>query len=351
MSSEVESYVKHLRDHYNASDDTIIEKLVDAGWSEEDAKRLTTTSSLPDAPSPDKMHQHQHNQVMHGNDSKTSGTLSSLSQAMQHILLWVFTVSSSITISVVAATLFGDQSSTDSLSIFVAVGLVTFTPFAFVFWDYIKRFRKDKSVVTGRVWSIITIVLHSIAAISSGITLLSNLIMGPTTSVVVAATTICILNISVVFVYYNATFGSAKSKVRKIAVYAFIPVAVMVMSVYGIMALVRLGPLRADEETHERLTKTVEAIRNYRTENNSKLPSSLSSLKDIDTKGITYKKKTETAYMLCAYFNVKSSYYNRATNEIEDTYGSGYTFSEHKKGENCYNFTTKPNYQTYPTYN
>lgn len=337
--NDVSAYIKHLREAFNASDDIIVEKLQAAGWSEKDARSAIAIAILPDAPAPTATHAHAPKTV-HASASKNG--LSSLSQAMQHILLWFFSISTTITLSILAASMFyAESSSSEVLSVFVAVTLLTYTPFAFIFWDYLKKYKKDRTVVTGRVWSIITIVVHSLAAIISGVVLLVNLLTNPETGLIVATSVIILINLLIVTTYYYATFGKPTSKFRDVCVHVFLPLLFMILALFALYGYAKLGPVKADENTRERLVKTVEAIRDYRSENNAKLPAALTSLKDVDTTGITYKKKSETQYTLCANFKLKRRYaYPQSSYIPSDTSISAYNFEANKTGENCFTLKT-----------
>jgi hypothetical protein len=337
--NDVSAYIKHLREAFHASDDIIIEKLQAAGWSEKDATSAVTLAALPDAPAPTTI-THSHHAPKHEAASNKSG-LSSLSQAMQHILLWFFSISTTITLSILAASMFyAESSSSEVLSVFVAVSLLTFTPFAFVFWDYLKKYKKDKTTVTGKVWSIITIVVHSLAAIISGVVLLVNLLTNPETGLIVATSVIILMNLLIVTTYYFATFGKPASKFRDICVQVFLPVLFMILALFALYGYTKLAPVKADEQTREKLVKTVEAIRDYRSQNNAKLPTALSSLKDVDTSGITYKKKSETQYSVCATFKLKRRYSYYQTYTRSDNSVSTYDFEVNKTGETCFAFKT-----------
>lgn len=345
--SDITAYIKHLKEQFNASDELIVEKLVSAGWTAEDAKNAIKLTALPDAPSPAALPIAATHHESHA--TKTKGGLSSLSQALQHILLWFFSISTTITLSIVSASLFGTSTSSEPLSVYVAVALVTFSPFGFVFWDFVKKYKKDRTIVTGRVWSIITIVLHSIAAIISGIVLISTLIMGQKIAVTIATTTIILLNLTIVATYYYATFGKSTSKLRHILIYSFLPVIVILLVGFGLLSLNRLGPIKADENVRKKLVETAQAIVTYRKENNSKLPATVASIKNVDTKGVTYKKKSETEYSLCAVFKTKRKYvYSSYTDNIIDTNVSDYSFYNNEPGEKCFTLTTSYQPRTYP---
>jgi hypothetical protein len=266
-------------------------------------------------------------------------------------LLWFFSISTTITLSILAASVFyAESSSSEVLSVFVAVSLLTFTPFAFVFWDYLKKYKKDKTVVTGRVWSIITIVVHSLAAIISGVVLVVNLLTDPEAGLIVATSTIILINLLIVTTYYYATFGKPSSKFRDVYVQIFLPVLFLILALFALYGYVKLAPVKADENTRAKLVKTVEAIRDYRSQNNAKLPAALSSLKDVDTSGITYKKNSETKYTLCADFKTKRrySYASDSTYAPADTAVSEYYFEANKVGENCFPLKTTDTYRNLP---
>lgn len=342
--NEVSDYIRHLKQHFNATDEIIVDKLQLAGWTKEDAIKAVRLHALPDAPPAP-----QHGALPRVSD-KAKGGLSALSQAMQHILLWFFSISTTIMLSIVSSALFGSEASSDILSVYVAIAIVTFTPFAFVYVDYLKRYRKNRAVVTGKVWSIITIAVHSLAAIVSGVVLIANLILGPTTVVIVPSITIIAINLIIVATYYQATFGKTSSAFRKICVYALLPLLFTIVSIFGLYSLSKLGPIRADEKLRGRMVQTVDAIREFRG-NNNQLPASISSLKNVDTSGVTYKKITDTTYDVCGSFKTKYPYSYNPLGAVYDESVSEYNFRSNKKGEVCTRFSSTDPYNIQNNFN
>lgn len=333
----IHTYIKEAREKYGADDAAIREQLLAAGWKKTEVAAALKARSLPPAPHP-------------SDEAERSSTdnerLSSLAQAMHHILLWFFTASTAITLSIVSAALFGGEASTDALAAYVAVGLVTLTPYGLLYVDYLRKFRRNARMTTGRIWSIITIVVHTVGAIAALITLIINLIVGPSASVVIASSVLAGLNLLVLTTYFTATFvRPERVRFRRAVLLMFLPVVSAILIVFGILALSKMGPIRADEHLRERLVKTTAAIREYRVTHDEQLPESLNQISYAETDGITYNRLGSKRYELCASFNSTGSTFSfpaGGTFEQDDGYVTEYTFRVQGTGNQCFRFNIDP---------
>jgi hypothetical protein len=267
-------------------------------------------------------------------------SISALEAALQHVLLWLFTATSSVMIGIVSATLFGSgDGSSESLLTYVVMETVTFLPFLGLFYYYLRQQKKQPDLTTGRVWSIITIVLHSIGALGAIIALILILVLvrdGDTAAGLAASTAIAVMNILVVAAYVLANFTKThNTRFHRRALVAFpIALAVLVAS-FGVLALVRVGPLRADDQTRQNLVSSAESVRSY-TKSNDRLPATAAQVPKL-AEGVSYKKLTSSTYELCATFNNDRKGYGDKTIS-DDSYISKYEFENNEAGENCWTF-------------
>jgi len=329
------------------NDGHIKEALLNNGW---DAAQVDTALGGLDVPVPVPMapaHGGYAHEAGHrpGPHKPERPTISALQAALQHVLLWLFTLMSSIMISVVAFTLFDNSSagSSDTLLTYLVLELVTFAPFAFFYWQYLRQLGKQPELMTGKVWSIITIVLHSVGLIGSVISFILVIILvngGETTAGLVSSGTIGAMDALVVAAYVWANFAKdTKSQARTWYLRLF-PIALFVLiGILGVMALVRVGPLRADDQTRQDLSSLVSDVRDY-ADDNKALPQSESDLSDVPD-GVTYERLSTTEYEVCGTFKKGTddssySYYN-STDDYDD-YVSTYTFYGKDAGHNCWTF-------------
>lgn len=277
--------------------------------------------------------------------SKTATTpqkhtsLSPLMAALHHILLWFFTGSSTVTIAGVVSSLFGMNVSSTALASMIAVTSVTFVPYAILFLIYVRKSYKIPGLVPGKVWSIITICLHSIGAMIASITLVINLITSGQDTVIVSASLILLMNVIVVILYLFAAFYSANPKVRSIVLIAYIPLLFILFGVLFSMSALKLGPAQHDDELRETLSSSVRSIANY-TRSNDKLPGAASDA-DVDS-AVTYQTISNDNYKVCAVFqttNKSNSYYsNYQTYDKTDAYVSESDFYNTDSGNQCFTF-------------
>jgi hypothetical protein len=334
--SEINTFVHQARDK-GLSDEAIRKALEAEGW----AMPLIDTALLDiEVPKPSS------EVAPASQPSHTS--LSPLMAAMQHVLLWFFVASSTVTIASVVASLSGYNVSERVLASMIAVTLITFTPYAVLFLIYTLRLRKTPDLIPGKVWSIITICLHSVAAMAAGITLVVTLIVSGEFSVWLSALLILILDLIVLVTYVFAAFAGKKLQmVRKITVTAHLPILLVLFGTLFIMSLLQLGPAKHDEQLRKDLVSTAVAVREYATQHNT-LPASndTSVVKGSD---IRYTKKTESTYELCADFqanvqrtNSYSYYYRDNQMTLSDDYPSEYQFEGYGGGEHCFTLQSSP---------
>lgn len=271
-------------------------------------------------------------------------SITALQAALQHVLLWVFTLTSSIMIGVVSAALFSgyDNSSADTLLTYVVLEAVTFAPFAVLYVQYLRRLKREPELTTGKVWSIITIVLHSLGLIASVIGFILVLILSHndgTTAGLVGSGTIGVMDALVVLAYVFANFSKAPhSPLRKRYLRLFPVLLFVLIALLGVIALLRVGSLRADTQTKKDLSATVSKVHAY-ARDNDRLPSALNDIKGAPS-GVSYQKVDDSTYKVCASFKKdhNSSYDYSNGDPTDDSYVSDYDFDSGKAGRNCWSF-------------
>jgi hypothetical protein len=272
-----------------------------------------------------------------------STSLSPLMAAMQHVLLWFFVASSTVTIASVVASLSGINVSAQVLASMIAVTLITFTPYAALFLIYVLKLRRTPGLIPGKVWSIITVCLHSVAAMAAGITLVVTLINSGDYSVWVSALLILILDLIVVVTYVLAAFATKLRRTRKVTVIAHLPVLLLLFGTLFIMSLLQLGPARHDEQLRKDMAATATAVRDFATTHKT-LPTDSSAV--VKGSDIRYAKKSETTYELCGTFQAtrrsSSSYYYASAASLSDAYPYESQFEVSGSGEHCFTITSSP---------
>lgn len=350
MDSSIEKFVADARQK-GWSDEQTRNALVDNGWSASQVEAALSGLVVPKPPStPDKREvASQHQASTHARPSITA-----LQAALQHVLLWVFTLTSSIMIGIVSYALFGGESSSSkTLITYVVLELVTFAPFAFLFWRYLRRLRREPELMTGKVWSIITIVLHSVGLIGSVIAFVLVLVLvhdANTMAGLVSSAVIGLMSGVVVLAYVLANFAQKPQLRVRMWYLRFFPVLLfMLIGVLGIMALLQVGPLRADDQTRQNLVTTVRAIHDSSQKHAGAPPRSLSELSGVPS-GVTYRTTDTFTYEVCANFQKDhtSSYENNDVVQ-DDTYVGVWSFQYGRAGENCWKFTNESaKSRTYP---
>lgn len=331
---ELEPFIKDARG--KGLDDSAIRKaLLAEGW---DPSLVTAALTGVEVPKPAT------GQTAKEATHPKHPSLSPLMAALHHILLWFFIGSSTVTITGVVASLFGTNVSSTALASMIAVTVVTFIPYAILFILYLLKTRKTPMLVPGKVWSIITICLHSIGAMIAAITLIINLITGEDTTIIVSAALILFLDLLVVKVYLFAAFSSEKfHTLRKVVLLAYLPILFILFGILFGMSALKLGPAQHDEKVRESLATSVRAIVDY-THTNNKLPAASSDIRLEPN--VTYNKVSDTAYEVCAPFQTTSHSYSESypTYDRTDSYVSDSDFYNDKTGTDC--FTFKSDYLT-----
>lgn len=326
--SEINSFVREAREK-GLSDEAIRKSLTAQDWNPALIDTALLGLEVPKAPAVPASN--------HDNTAPTT-SLSPLMAAMQHVLLWFFTASSTITIASVVASLSGLNVSAQVLASMIAVTIITFTPYAVLFLLFAIKQRRTPELIPGKVWSIITICLHSVAAMAAGITLVVTLIVSGEYSVWLSALLILILDLIVVVTYVLAAFGMKLRRVRKVTVIAHLPVLLLLFGTLFIMSVLQLGPARHDEQLRKDLVLSTTAIHNY-TNDHRALPESGDGL--VKSSDIRYKKITNTKYSLCATFQANArrnnAYYAYNNDSIlSDAYTYESQFEVYGAGEHCF---------------
>lgn len=320
------------------SDETIREALLAEGW---DKAVVALELAGLEVPKPDTVELHHNDRHTHKPHHEAEqpahkpASLSPLMAALHHVLLWFFTGSSTVTIAAVVASLFGTNVSSNALTSMIAVTLVTFTPYAALFIMYVLKLRRTPGLVPSKVWSIITVCFHSVAAMIAAITLIVGLINNGDGSLIISAALILTLDAIVVATYAMLGFTGSHSRLRRIAALLYVPLLVILFGTLTIMSVLRLGPAKHDEQLRKDLAAAVQDINGY-TKANATLPSTGG---DVGMpSGIDYTKTGDATYEVCANFqtNTGGAYYT-PTSTASDDYVSDYQFMT-PSGYQCFNF-------------
>lgn len=308
------------------SDQEIVHLLTQEGWDEVTARAAVSGLVVPAPPD------------HHDNGQKHTGAgLSALEAALHHILLWIFSLSATIVIAALTASLFGDSPDSDAFSTYLAVIGVTFTAYAVFYGHYLRLLRKNALLITSRVWSIITIVLHSIGLISSLIAITTILIDGAGSddkAELIAAVSIGVINALIAAAYALANFSTnARMRLRLLPGYIIFVATVLI--VFGIFAGFRLEPVRHDNDAEAALLRTTEEVKNY-VNDNQKLPDSISDVHGTHD-DVQYHRIDDITYEVCADFRLASGDADNKYTQPDD-YVDAYVFETHKEGIDCFSF-------------
>jgi type II secretory pathway pseudopilin PulG len=277
------------------------------------------------------------------NPATARPSIGALEAALQHILLWLFTgtVTTSI-FTLVFTWLFGVMT-LKLWFVHLVILTIAFAPFAVLYGKYLRERTVTPDLRTGKVWSIITIVIHSIgmlSALAGGIISLivaqgqSRLALGLSFGLVL------IVNGVVVAGYTAANFGPTEWRGRSLAI-KLMPLILLVV-VAGLLATSLFGVGAADknQKTQTNLVNAAVAVRQY-TVANKRLPATLSATDATDVDGITYRKLTSTTYELCGNFasdmsRNESGYSSGVSYTPTDSYVYKSQFTSKTKGKNCF---------------
>jgi len=310
----------------NVSDQEIITLLEREGW---DKTEVHAAVLGLDVPSPVASSD--------GSKSKSAHSLSALEAALHHILLWVFSLAAAIVIGSVVNLLFGGASSSDEIASFLAVMSVTYIAYGVFYIRYLRRLRHDPLLATGHIWPIITIVIHSLGALSALITIVTLLLNNSEhrSMYLTTAAVIGVLDACVVAAYAAANFME-KQKVRMVILRAFPVVITVLLGVFSIVALLHLAPMKVDDQTQTKLMRAVEEVHNF-TNDRGSLPDRLSqtAYKQGD---VTYHVNTPDTYTVCANFKLQTTDQDLNDSYMADDYVDASMFSNHRKGLECFRF-------------
>ena len=329
--SEIETFVKQAREK-GLDDNTIRSGLEAKGWPVAAIDLAIAGIEAPSPPSvPAKI-----------SPAPTGGqqSLSPLMAAIHHVILWFFTGSSTVAIGGTVASLYGFQVSSTALASMIAVTLITFLPYAFLFAILLAKNFKTVTI-PNKTWSIITICLHSIGAMIAAIVAVINIVTGGEHVYLVSAGLIFILYITVIITYTYAAF-MRPGLARKYFMLLHLPLLIVMFGTLFVLASFQLGPVQHDDALRKDLAATVKAIAED-TKKHDKLPDSIDSLST--NRAITYEKTSQTSYKLCAEFQTnravdKSVYYVNDMNERTDAYAGESSFFADKAGKQCFNFNS-----------
>lgn len=326
------------------SDESIRKNLELEGWEKEkiDTALIGLEVPKPDTPTEAPLTK----PVAADNKPASPFSLSPLMAALHHIILWFFVGSSTVTICGTVASLYGVSVSSNVLASMIAVTLITFIPYAILFGIFLGKMRKNPLLIPGKIWSIITICIHSVGAMTAAIVLVINLILGGSEVFIISSALVLALDALVVIAYLFAAFGVHRAlKLRKVIISLYLPFLVLMFGILFVMSFLKLGPAKHDEDLKKDLSAVTSKIRTE-TRNNNKLPDSIDSL--TSNKSIRYEKTGTKTYKLCAIFQTSKSEYTSTTSYYHsegtdqetrsDVYANDSQFYVSRSGENCFNF-------------
>lgn len=227
-----------------------------------------------------------------------------LAAALHHTLLWFFSFTTTMTLGVLVATLFGYQTSAGVITSFVATSLVSLAVYGAFYLAYLKRYRKDQTATTGRIWPAITIVIHSLAALSGLVAVFAAVLASPQkgkSAFIVCAVIVIWLNLLIVAVYALADFASlGQQRLRRFVLTAYPIVLALIVGGFAVAGLTRVGPLKHDADIRGKMVKAAGEIR-HKSETNRVLPKEQEAA-SVMPEGVEYELKESTVYRLCADF-------------------------------------------------
>lgn len=333
--AQLKEFIAHARQN-NLSDEEIRDTLLTQGWSSADITLALASIEVPVSRSVSDSHKETTTSI---DSVQTPPSLHPLLAALHHVLLWFFVGASTIAIIGAVSSLFGGIVSSEALAAMIAVSLITFTPYALLYLIYLRSVRHRRRLVPGKIWSIITVCLHSIGAMGAAITLTVALITSSTSAIIISAALILLLNSIIVITYIFSTFIlDSGARLRKSILLAHIPLLTILLGALFILSVLQLGPAQADEERRKEIVRTVDTIRDASIRN-QKLPDSSYSL-DINN-DIEYTVLNERMYRLCTNFLIDTAnsygYESSPKQPISDSYVDEYQFRA-ANGRQCFHF-------------
>lgn len=346
--SQLVEFVNSAREK-GLDDETIRRASVDQGWADSE---ITIALAGLETPKPTTgLTQQQSEPIDPTSNAEPVGarpSLGPLIAALHHILLWFFTISSSLAIAAAVSNIYGYATTAAAIASFLAVLVITLVVYLVFYVPYLKNTLKPPYQTANRPWSIITICLHGVAGMGAAIGLLVLLINDGDITWITTWALILFMTIVVIATYAAATFINPTLKMRKWILLTAMPSLALLLIVLFGWSIAGFGDLKHDDQTRKNLVQTVSNIRGY-AEATGALPADASSL--LADKSFTYKKKTYVTYQLCADFkrvSLSSSKisYPSSTATIGDDYVHESDFSVEKPGNKCFDIRTYSNTST-----
>lgn len=331
MHDPLQKFISEARAK-NLDDKQIADLLYAHNWPKQQVETALLGLQVPTAP-----------EVTESNTTEFGRTISSLEAALQHILLWVFTATSTIMFGVVSATLFGGEDAPhDILTTYFVIEFFTFLPFAIMFAHYIREFRKHTDLKTGKIWSTITIVLHSIGLVTALITFTLAILLidnhDDKTATAIGSAALILINAFVVAAYVTINYTkNFTDKLRNTFIVAFPFTLLIVTLVFGLYGLAQFAPIKQDQKTRKDLHKVTTMVREY-TKKNKALPANLEVSGVKVATDISYEPVTLSRYKLCTDLvtDTTESYSYTDDDTIYDSYVDDSYFMGVKKGHQCF---------------
>lgn len=321
------TYIAEAREQ-NIPDSTIKKTLVEQGWKAADvsvALKQSTPQKL-EVPTPPRTQ-----------GQAPQPSVSPLFAALQHVFLWFFLASSIPGIFLATASIAGEFVPLNALASFLAAIAVTAPVYLVFYILYLRRALRVPFITAHKVWSIITICLSGVAALSAIVSLLVSIINEASGWVLWSLVLVALINVSIILTYIGATFLRPSLRARPVLMIAGPSLLVGILAVISIWSLAGLGDVRHDELLRKDLVKSVTLIREH-TEENAKLPNTNDIT--IENEVISYKKTSPLTYELCTSFKRDApSYTSRYNRSFAKSDARVYETQFHsKKGEQCFIF-------------
>ena len=331
--AKIEAFIKSARAK-GLDDNDIKEALIEQGWKKGEIVTALSGVAVPKPESTGK-----------GSDPHT---IHPLFAALQHVLLWFFIASSSISIAAVVSSITGSNVNPQALASLIAVTAITFTPYAVFYIFYLNKLRKDPRVIPGNIWSIITVCLHSLGTLAAAIVLVVALITNGESSTIISSAIMLTLYGIVVATYSFAAFAHP-GKLRRAILYISLPILALIMGTLFTLSMMRIGPSLEDQNTRKDMVSSMQSIAEFIAKEN-RIPEDNEGQDLLTSQDITYKKQTVISYELCATFNAgntSSDLFEAPYFSLIDAYPHESQFATNKAGEAC--FSVESSYLTLDT--
>lgn len=308
--SELSEYLELSRER-GVPPETSVQLLLAVGWSPDE---LSQALLGRDAPRPGGQHRTTPHvsapnlealsamapEARTGHDpDPTRQSLSPAMAAMHHVFLWFFVGSFTFGISAAVSVILNTSAAPTDLNNFIAVIAISLSVYLGFYVVYLRKALRPPYLSAHPVWTTITVCLLGVASMTAAIFLIVNLLDAERGDLVVTSAIVLVLYLALLLNYVAATFFSVEKRMRKRILVTAVPVVTIVLVVLFAASIANLGPIQRDESTREDLVSAGEMVASS-TAKQGQLPKDDSELKL--PAGVSYSKKDEVTYELCASF-------------------------------------------------